>query len=303
MRVPGIGNILAQRILSFREDRNITPDLFPTITGVRNVPELIKYFDFTPFGHQSQSSAEAKEGEVLRTSEEADTPPPPKLDKALPQEVLPQEKEGEGETSSIIPNAKDPEPTKSVGLKPYPYERYPPPIDQTAPTVMLNSTQSREVKKDISEQPPVDRKSRTQPLNSLDSSLEERGAANSRIDDEEYRRSPCQSQQDRRNESPRRRSEYDRHSSRRDSPRRTDGERQSSRKSKDNRDYDYSDRQSRHDRSSSRNARSDRDSRREHGSHRDRYNYSPSRRSRREDQSTSPSRGKRLSRISASAEG
>ena len=71
MRVPGIGNILAQRILSFREDRNITPDLFPTITGVRNVPELIKYFDFTPFGNQSQSSAIAKEGEVLRTSEEA----------------------------------------------------------------------------------------------------------------------------------------------------------------------------------------------------------------------------------------
>ena len=51
---------------------------------------------------------------------------------------------------------------------------------------------------------------------------------------------------------------------------------------------------SRHDRSSSRNTRGrDQDLRRGYDSHRDRYNYSPSRRSRREDKLPSPNRGRR----------
>ena len=210
MRVPGIGSVLAQRILSFREDRNITPDLLPTIKGVRNVPELMKYFDFAPFRQRSQTPIE--EGKVLHTSE--DTPPPPKLEQALPK------KEGdEGEFPAIDSDAKIPKTTKTGGPTPYPYERYPPPINEAAPTVESGkntvtptTTQSKGEKVDVSE-------------HSLDSSPEEKEAVN-------LRRSPQRSRQDRNKESPRHRPETDRPSSRRaefssDSPRRTGGERHS----------------------------------------------------------------------------
>ena len=290
MRVPGIGSVLAQRILSFREDRNITPDLLPTITGVRNVPELMKYFVFDPFRQRSQTPIE--EEKISHTSE--DSPPPPKLEQVLPQ------KEGdEGEFPTVDSDAKNPKTTKKGGPTPYPYERYPPPINETAPTVeggkntvTPTTTQSNKGEKvDVSEQPIDGRKSQAQPLNSLDSSPEEKEPANPR-------RSP--QRQDRNKESPRHRPDTDRPSSRRaecssDSPRRTGGERHSDRRSKNDRDYDSPTRWSRHDRSSSRiNTRGrDQDSRRGYDSHRDRYNYSPSRRSRREDKSTSPNRGRR----------
>nr|XP_054775547.1 uncharacterized protein LOC129284057 [Lytechinus pictus] len=92
MRVPGIGSTLAQRILSFREGLDITPELLHSIPGIKNVAEISKYFDFSPFTRERS-----------------------------------QERSEDGATGAI-----EPEPRGAMAAPitpdPYPYERDPPPV-------------------------------------------------------------------------------------------------------------------------------------------------------------------------------
>ena len=101
LEIPGIGPIIANRIVEYRKAHgDFTVESFSALAHVKNLSEVLSYLDF--------SSCPLEQEEVVFAG--AEKSPLPSL---------------EQQSKSKTPVSKD----SALGIKPYPYEYFPPPVD------------------------------------------------------------------------------------------------------------------------------------------------------------------------------